>query len=242
LVAPSTEVRTRLKTLLLAERWRELLEVGEEAMAGPAGRAWLDLQRYTVAACDALAGEHARIGAAVRSELRGLLRDLPAIVSTTLTDDTPSANGDTLAWLRAEGLLADGGDAAPISLLRGDPLHQAQQLARAGQAQKAVDLLMREASQERSARGRFLRRSQAATIMVESGMDAVALPILQQLVEQVQRFSREEWEESDTVTRTLGLLYRCLNRLQGANATTQELYLRICRLDPMYALQLQAAS
>ena len=242
LAAPPTEVRTRLKGWLLDEKWRELLEAGEDVMATPFGRGWLDLQRYCVTACDGLGGEYERVGAAIRGELRSLLRDLPGLLTMTMTDDTPTANPETLGWLRSQGLL--GGEAAQPEVvaaprrLRRDPLEQAQELARAKQPQKAIELLMREAEQERSARSRFLRRSQATAIMVEAGLDGVALPILQQLADQIQRHTLEEWEEGETIAMPLALLYRCLMKLGTGGSTTQDLYLRVCRLDPMQALQL----
>src|SRR2546422_6399846 len=45
---------------------------------------------------------------------------------------------------------------------------------RAGQPQKGIELLTREAEQEKSPRARFLRRSEAAQIMVDSGLEAIA--------------------------------------------------------------------
>lgn len=240
LVAPTGEVRTRLRSLLLDGQWRELLETAEEAMATPCGRGWLDLQRYAVTACEALGGEYGRVAAAIRGQLRLLLKDLPGLAAMTLTDDAPAANPETLAWLRAEGLLADGIDAPVMApqTFRRDPVEAAEELVRAKQPQKAVELLMREAQQERSARNRFLRRSQAASIMVESGLEPVALPVLQQLSEQIQKHTLEEWEDGETIARALGLLYRCLLKLGANSSMTQELYLRICRLDPVQAMQL----
>ncbi len=244
LASPPPGVRTRLKRLLLEQKWQELLEASEEVMATPCGRGWLDLQRYCVTACDALGGEYARVGAAIRGALRGLLRDLPALASATLDDDVPNANPETKAWLGAEGLISGEpaeevvATPAPPPRFRRDAGEQARELVRAGQPQKAIELLMREADQERSARSRFLRRSQAAAIMVDSGLEAVATPILQQLTDQVQHHSLEEWEDGETVAQVLALLYRCLLKV-GDTSSTQDLYLRVCRLDPLQGMQLQ---
>ena len=54
LEAPPTELRQKVKRLALAQKWSELLDAGEHAMALPCSRAWLDLQRLSVAACSAL--------------------------------------------------------------------------------------------------------------------------------------------------------------------------------------------
>ncbi len=51
LEAPPTELRQKVKRLALANRWSDLLDACEDAMALPCSRAWLDLQRFSVAAC-----------------------------------------------------------------------------------------------------------------------------------------------------------------------------------------------
>ncbi|HEX9108097.1 MAG TPA: type VI secretion system domain-containing protein, partial [Longimicrobiales bacterium] len=206
-------------------------------------RGWLDLQRYCVTACDALGGDFAHVGSALRGALRSLLRDLPELPLATMDDDASTANAETQAWLRAEGMLE--GEPAPEVVVtpqrfRRNAAEQAQELVRAQQPQKAIELLLREAEQERSARDRFLRRCQATGIMVDAGLEAVAVPILQQLAEQVQHHVLEDWEDGETVASVLGLLYQCLQKLgTGDSATMQDLYLRVCRLDAMRGMKLQ---
>lgn len=256
LIAPPTDVRTRLKTLLLDEKWAELLDVSEEVMGTAYGRGWLDLQRYALAAADRLGEPYEPVGAALRGALRSLLQDLPELPDLTLMDDSPTANAETRAWLRAEGLLGgdgavDGADAA-VDFGRGavgeetSPrdriFERAMERVRAGQASKGIELLMREAAQERSARARFLRRSQAARIMVENGLENVAMPLLQELMQQIERHSLEEWEAGETVAEPMGLLYRCLLRIEGQSSESEELYLRVCRLDPMRAIEFTSAA
>lgn len=243
LAAPPTEVRTRVKALLMEESWPELLEAAEEVMATPFGRGWLDLQRYVVTAADALGEEYAAIARSVRGALRSLLQDLPDLPAQTLTDDTPTANPETRAWLRSEGMLPEESDvereevAPPPRRPRFDPLLRARDLAAAGKHGEAVDLLMREAAQERSPRGRFLRRTQAASILMDAGLAPVALPILEDLVETIGEHSLEAWEDAETISQPLGLLYRCNLALDGDGSSVHELFVRICRLDPMQAMK-----
>jgi type VI secretion system protein ImpA len=99
-------------------------------------------------------------------------------------------------------------------------------------------MLIHMSAQERSARERFLRRSEAASIMVDTGREAVAMPILEQLVQEIDNHSLDAWESGETVARPLGLLYRCMRRIEGDSSTSQALYLRICRLDPLQAIKL----
>jgi type VI secretion system protein ImpA len=217
-------------------------------LAAPQGRGWLDLQRYALSACDGLGGEFDAVGAAIRGALRALLADLPELAGQTLMDDSPAANPETLAWLREEGLLADDGAAEPRLAVRTRPagLRDAYDLAReraaAGDARGGMELLMREAMQERSVRGRFLRRAQAAEVMVGAGLAAVALPVLRELVTLVEAHRLEEWEAGETVAHPLGLLYRCLTQLDSDDGDRHALYERICRLDPVQAIQLEAGA
>jgi type VI secretion system protein ImpA len=83
LEAPSTELRQQIKRLALGKKWGELLESGEAAMALPCSRAWLDLQRLSVTACQALGAEYEPIATAIQSELRALLNDLPELLDAT---------------------------------------------------------------------------------------------------------------------------------------------------------------
>ncbi len=84
-----------------------------------------------------------------------------------------------------------------------------------------------------------MRRSDAADIMVSTGLEPVAMPILQELVEQVEKHNLEEWESGETVARALGLLWKCMTKLDYDYDTRQQLYLRVCRLDPLAAMRFQ---
>lgn len=103
LPAPQSETRVTLKTSAAANQWKRVLETAESAMSRTCGRGWLDLQRYTVSACDALG--YADAAKALRSELKAFLLDFPELPSATLNDDTGTANPETLNWLRKEGLI-----------------------------------------------------------------------------------------------------------------------------------------
>lgn len=245
LEAPTTQVRTRLKGLLLDQQWRELIEAGETVMASPQGRGWLDLQRYVLTACDALAGEYDVVAGAIRGELRALLADLPGLLEMTLMDDTPTANAETRAWLRDRVLGVDeavpvhaseNGDARPRRTGGGDARALAAAEVKAGRPERAIELLMRDLAQEKSKRGRFLAQTQLASTMVEAGHDAVAIPILEELLAHIESHRLEEWEAGEIVAQPMAIMYRVLGRTGGDESMRQSLYLRICRLDPLQAI------
>ena len=249
LAAPPTQVRTKLKGFLLDSKWAELLAAAEGVMASAHGRGWLDLQRYVLTACSNLGSEYDNVANGIRGALASLLHDIPDLVNATLMDDTPTANSETRTWLRNE---LSGVDAAPTVEVPADQgegpvvpadgkrtrdaYDRAMMEVRAGRPEKGVELLMREVAQEKSERAKFLRRAQVAGIMVDAGMEEVALPILRDLLQHVETHQLETWEAGETVARPLSLLQRCLVKAEGESEQARDLYLRVCRLDPMQAM------
>jgi type VI secretion system protein ImpA len=248
LEAPATNVRTNLKGLLLDARWPDLLEAAEGVMGTPQGRGWLDLQRYALTACDALGSDYFPVANALRGSLRALLADVPQLIDMTLMDDTPTANAETRAWLRAQVLTegdvamhaGDTTNGAPEENggepRTRDPVSLATAEVRAGRADRAIALLMREAGREKTSRGRFLLHAELARIMVDAGHHSVATPILEQLIADVESHRLEDWEAGELVAIPMALMYRVLERTEGDPSIKQSLYLRICRLDPIQAI------
>ena len=249
LAPPATQVRQDLKRLSVEGNWAELIELAENAMAMPCGRAWLDLQRYAVKALDE-AG-YSGIASAIRSEVRSLVADLPQLPQWTLADDTPTANADTQAWLKevtaspqaVNGLQAMPSmeDARPAESIPGEPalpdaFQVAMESARSGDVQQAIEVLSHEIAHERSGRARFQRKIQLAQICMSTGHEAIAYPILNDVSDEIERRKLDEWEPSEVVAHPLALLFRCMNQLDGDAEAKRKLYARICRLDPVQAL------
>ncbi|MDX1394527.1 MAG: type VI secretion system domain-containing protein [Gemmatimonadota bacterium] len=248
LIPPSPESRRRLRTLFVGEEksWAELLDEAEEIMATEAGRAWLDLQRYAVVSAERLGVEYRRVADALRSALQQLLDDLPHLVTATLMDDSGAASRETVEWLETQGFIAgdgasraadrrDDADTDPGRPVREATFERAAAIARAGDPQGAIEMLMDRAEHESSERASFITKTEAAGIMVAHGLARVARPILNELSELIERHSLEEWEDADIVSRPLGLLYRSLDESEG-NAK-QQLYDRLAKLDPVVAIE-----
>jgi len=121
-----------------------------------------------------------------------------------------------------------------------DPFELARSELAQGRPNRAIELLVAELQRERSPRGHFVRQTQIAYIMVEAGLDAVAQPILQKLIETVDEKSLEQWEAGPLVAQPMALMCRVIDRTSGDTNQRYELYLRLCRLDPLQALALQA--
>jgi type VI secretion system protein ImpA len=241
LQAPTTQLRTQLKLLLLDQKWPALLEAGENAVAQPCGRGWLDLQRYSITAVSRMGPEFAPVEAGLRATLRAYLADVPEIAEMTMMDDTPTANAETQEWI-AHDLKVEMPAAEPVAEAEGSATQDidgsdALALARGGRAEQAVAMLKEQLAMERTLRGRFRRRTQLAAVLVEAGQDAIAQPILEDLIGQIDNYKLEEWESGEMVAEPLVLLCRVLQKLEGDFGTRQGLYLRVCRLDPIQALK-----
>jgi type VI secretion system protein ImpA len=256
LEAPPTELRQQIKRLALAGRWEELLEAGEQAIAIPGARAWLDLQRIEVAACDALGEEYHAIAAAIQSELRALLNDLPELLEATLLDETPAANPETRAWLEsfrstptaAEPESGDDGEAGETADASGAPLWLAaavdaytlaRQARAKGQDEKAFAILRAEIAKQRSGRQRFRRTMQLVEVLMAAGKEAIAQPLLEDLAAMIENHKLEAWEEPESIAADLGKLLRFCQRIQEDSSEKQKLFEQICRLDPVQALNVE---
>jgi type VI secretion system protein ImpA len=250
LEAPPGELRQQVRALATRNRWGELMELAEQIMALPCSRAWLDLQRFVVEACTALGDKYNTIAVAIRSELRTLLRDLPELLDATLTDDTPAANSETQKWLRE--LLAEPSGAPPLpDAPHGpalddprapgwqkrfvDPQALAQEAMRAGQQQKAIEILQHEVERAPSGRARFLRKMQLAQVCIAAGKDSIAQLLLDDISGDIDTHKLDDWEDHETIARALVFLLQSSKKIQGDTKAKQALFERICRLDPVQA-------
>jgi type VI secretion system protein ImpA len=256
LEAPPTEKRTLIKKMSMEGDWAGVLENAELAMSLSCGRGWIDLQRYAVRACEALGSEYEPVAAGIRAELKMLIADYPDLLNSSLMDDTPAANAETLTWLR-ESILPPPLPApaepefVPATMSSGGPSESsngekspdvvdlAMQAARAGKVQEAIGILTREIGNERTGRGRFQRHIQLANVCLATKHEAIAYPILAELAEEIERRKLEEWEEPSVVAQPLALLYRCAEKLGRDDAEKEKIYQKLCRLDPGQALSLR---
>jgi type VI secretion system protein ImpA len=251
LEAPPTELRRHLKKLLLDKKYEELLDAAENAMALPCGRAWLDMQRFVVEACEALGTDYEAIARAIRSELKALVTDIPQLLDATLMDETPAANAETRAWLVSlsqapAAANSTDGAAAKAASSNGlgsrwpgqptDAYFAALQALREGQERKAFEILQQDIARRRSGRERFRRRMQLVEICASTNKANVAQPILDDLAAAIENHKLDDWEEPSLVASALATLMKMSVKLQADKAAQQKIFERICRLDPAQAL------
>jgi hypothetical protein len=68
--------------------------------------------------------------------------------------------------------------------------------------------------------------------------ETLARTILEGLAEEIEKRNLEDWEQPDLLAHALSLLFRCSKSKEDPELK-KKLYARICRLDPMRALDLK---
>lgn len=238
--APPFEIRQALRKLSLEANWQAVLETAETAMGMECGRGWLDLQRYFARACSELGGYYESVRRAVLAELKVLLEEYPHLPEATMMDDMPTANAETLSWLKKHvgfggSEFADGSRASAVPRA----VELAIEAARAGRPEAGVEFLMREAALETSGRGRFQRKIQLAQLVMASGNEALALPLLQEATAEIEQRKLDEWEPAEMLAASLAQLYTCLVKAEGSTEDRDRLHALIWKLNPLEAMKLE---
>jgi type VI secretion system protein ImpA len=224
-------------------------------MVLPCSRAWFDLQRLVVEACDGLGSDYEPIAQAIRSELKVLITEVPQLLDATLMDDTPAANAETRAWLKslvapqpppetpgteapaaAAAAFASNGSAGRWPGRATDVYIVAQQALREGQERKAFEILQQDLARQRCGRERFNRKMQLVEMCVSTNKQNIAQPILDDLAAAIENHKLDEWEEPGLVASALSTVLKLSQRVQADKALQQKLFERICRLDLAQAL------
>jgi type VI secretion system protein ImpA len=130
--------------------------------------------------------------------------------------------------------ILDSEQIAPTESAPATELDAALAVVRDGRTAEGLAQITGMLATERSGRGRFKRRTQLAHLLMAAGRQKVALPLLHQLAEEIESRRLEEWEQSEALAYPLELLWRCLN--SDDEAKKRQLYDRLCRLDPVRAV------
>jgi len=253
LTSPTREVRQNLKRLSTEGPPSEFLEQAEQCLGRPEGRAWLDAQRYAIAAMAASEHDLSQAATAARGFLRTFLTDFPELSRAELDDGTPAANVETLAWLESEILpppfatevaapLVLSDDTRTQSVTDGaepDAWERALDEVNSGQISEAIQRMRRTINTAQTGRDKFRRKLQLAELCLMVHQPRVALPLLDDLARQIDEYRLEQWEDEALSARVWGTLYRCLRSAgneNGAAERMQHAYTRLCRLDTQQAL------
>jgi len=239
----SKEKMDVLNALYQEKRWQDLvLEIEPSLVKSPF---WITGQRMVCEALEELNAE----GPAdmVKQSVRSFVKRFPDVVTLTFNDDTPFADEKTRQWVQTLGQSGGGGagsalviDTTEISKDWEDAYQQAQNLAGEKKMREALALFQAGVSCSTSLREQALWRFNQARFCFEQGMQALALPLLENLDNQLTQQGVEEWEPQVS-KRILELLLRCYQQSEvtdGRNQRIEKLHARLCKLDLALAFDL----
>jgi type VI secretion system protein ImpA len=115
-----------------------------------------------------------------------------------------------------------------------DEFAAALQAVRNGRTAEGLGMITTILATERSGRARFRRRTQLAHLLMAAGKGKVAQSLLDQLAAEIEERRLEEWETGEAMAYPLELLLHCLTPADDERRS--QLYTRICRLDPVRAV------
>jgi hypothetical protein len=142
------------------------------------------------------------------------------LAAFTLDEDPPILDDQTIATVEGTPDIFDEAIAA----------------VKAGNTSEGLGIISKVLATERSGRLRFKRRTQLAHLLVAGGKEKIAQALLDELAAEIEARKLDDWEETEAVAYPLSLLLRCLAADGADNERRTQLYARICKLDPIRAL------
>jgi type VI secretion system protein ImpA len=73
-------------------------------------------------------------------------------------------------------------------------------------------------------------------LAISAGKDGIAQPLLDDIATAIETHKLDAWEEPELIANDLTKLMRYSKKIQGNASEKQKLFERICRLDPVQAL------
>jgi type VI secretion system protein VasJ len=163
---------------------------------------WLDLNRYAACALSEMGSGPA--AAAVRQETSFLLQRVPGLDELCFADGTPFADAGTKEWLRKHRgapLMASPNPACTEAAAEpaedgtvAKELQAATAFLREGDIEAAVTRLQDGLRKSLSERERLQRRLALSRLLVETENSSLALPHLEQVVTDLDRFSLDSYD------------------------------------------------
>jgi type VI secretion system protein VasJ len=250
---PSPDIARLLASMEERGAWAEQLKLAETRFKDTPF--WLDLNRFSVKAMTALGPGYRNGANAIKSELSKLLTCLPRLIELQFSDGTPFADGQTRSWIESE-ILGGEGKGAPASLgpapsqgIEDEGFEEVKSKAKAlineGKLKEGIGLFHKALSESPSKKSRFLITLEMSRTCLESNQIKMAVSYLEKLDDEIRRFSLEEWEPAlsgetlQTYWFSLGKQFQEIKPPSPEIAKQiEEVYKRICRLDPMAAIDL----
>ena len=240
---PGTEIRSGLEQLWQSKNYRGTVEASERALTN--APFWLDPHRYCAYALAALGADFTPAKLLVVAELAAWLRRFPELLALHFQDGAAFADEQTRSWIADEIKSGSGGEAAQTDGEAepwAETFRDAQAMARSGKKAESLAMLVAGRRQAGHGRARFLWGVNEARLCLENGMVRIAVPLLEQLCDEAERLSLQDWEP-DLLIEAASLLIRCYSGegkklLGGDTGRVTQLYRQVACLDASLALSL----
>lgn len=244
------------QNLLASGEWETLLRQSESNfLIAPL---WFDLQRFINRAMTELGPMYTMAQKAIREELASLVIRLPEILDLQFKNGIPFADAQTKMWIEAEVMPSIASEKPQVSVSKTEEneasdkgmdeiVAEARRIVAGGKIEEAVSILKNHLINASLGREQFLWRLNIAKLCLDAGNLRLALPQLESLDDEVQKYSLEQWEP-ELATEVVKALYQCRRKLmQDIKQPSAELtelintlYARLCRLDVLSALTLDS--
>jgi type VI secretion system protein VasJ len=250
---PAQQRRAYLTGLHESGQWEKLLEESESSFLQSPFHFWLDQQRLTVSAMDALQGfERARKG--ILLELAMLIRRIPRLPNLLFADGTQFASPATHEWIQDVVLPELGLAESKSGVVRtsdddrelAEKFDEAKRILAAGDLAGALSLLNNASSKDASSKSGFRRRLHMAGLCMRANQSGLARPILEELDQEIEKSSLDQWEPA-LALEVWRDLHRCYESLtsgpqgvakQSFRENADRVFSKICRVDVAQALAL----
>ncbi|WP_419811112.1 type VI secretion system protein TssA [Bacterioplanoides sp.] len=199
---------------------------------------WFDGTRLIVSSLEELGAEYQKAKDALVHELVGFISRVPAIVELQYSDGTPFADDQARFWLTTlmASVVADGSGSDQSDALA-EVVAEAEKLAASGKLQEGLSYLT-DAYTPANERDKYRVRLASAELISNAGHVDVAISLLKQFIENIEKTSVAEWE-ADFVARAYDLLIRAYERVDenfdGVEEGKNSAFKRLCWLDPITA-------
>lgn len=246
---PPPQIAEELARLRRNGSWTHLLQSAEQRLGQH--MFWLDLQRFSALAAEALGSGYRSVLEVVRQETLGLLTRLPALADLKFSNGVPFADAETREWIAR--LHPGGPPEAPVLPLpaaveapaaaeeRERTLAQASALAQAGQLTQAVRLLDAPLRASGSQREALRWRLAVCRLLLGAGKHALALPHTELLLAAVDHHRLESWDPKLALEALEAAWQARRQSIDDADKKrARELFDRIALIDPVRALKIEA--
>lgn len=250
-IGPSPENRAALQQFANAGNWAALLDRAETLI--PNHCYSLDLQRYSATALKNLGPSHESAHRVLIAEVGTFVRRMKNVVEFIHSDGQPFADEDTKTWLNSE-VSAGGGSsagaavqAAPLPVLSiktKDSGAEADELAAAlagKTAPQAMAILQERCGSAPTAEERFRLRLHLARLAFGAGKLDLAFAVFETLETECRERGLDDWAP-ELASIYLRAHIECLRavgkRKKDSSLDGASLYRRLCRIDPVAALEL----